>query len=280
MPQENIKQKSILPSVPNVMYKYRDWNEPLHKKILTKNEIFFASPYSFNDPFDLNIPFRYDKLSESELRANFEKHFDLTAEPFSKLNIKAKEELKEHFIKKIVSGDKKVILNLGEHLYKKYSNFGVFSVSTKKDNILMWSHYANSHQGFCVGFNLLNITRHTQSDQKNSFIHLEVAYQKKYPELIPNLENLNINNMFSQFMTKSILWKYEKEWRILTPNKANFPFQVNNDSFNEIILGMRISKANKEEILEVVKRKFPNVKIYQAFKSHDKFKLNLERVLL
>ena len=30
------------------------------------------------------------------------------------------------------------------------TKFGIFAVSTKIDNILLWSHYSNSHKGICI----------------------------------------------------------------------------------------------------------------------------------
>jgi len=50
--------------------------------------------------------------------------------------------------------------------YKDYlksinEEFGIFSLSKSKNNLLMWSHYADSHKGYCIGFDhemLLNIS--------------------------------------------------------------------------------------------------------------------------
>ncbi len=39
----------------DTLYKYRSWAEKRHVDILTKNEIYFASPADFNDPFDCGI---------------------------------------------------------------------------------------------------------------------------------------------------------------------------------------------------------------------------------
>jgi len=41
--------------VPDITYKYRSWNDPYHKKILTENEIYFASPNKLNDQKDFKI---------------------------------------------------------------------------------------------------------------------------------------------------------------------------------------------------------------------------------
>ena len=48
---------------PDVLYKYRVWEHDYHKRILTEDEIYFASSADFNDPFDCAIPIRYDALT-------------------------------------------------------------------------------------------------------------------------------------------------------------------------------------------------------------------------
>ncbi|MBT2620300.1 DUF2971 domain-containing protein [Chryseobacterium sp. ISL-6] len=50
------------------------------------------------------------------------------------------------------------MMNIGKNHYEKYvenvnRNFGIYSLTTKNSNLLMWSHYGNSHKGFCIGFN-------------------------------------------------------------------------------------------------------------------------------
>lgn len=77
IPKIDAKTAGYIP--PEILYKYRDWRKSNHKRILTDNELFFTAPKNFNDPFDVNIPFRYDKLSIDDLKNNFEKYFDLTS---------------------------------------------------------------------------------------------------------------------------------------------------------------------------------------------------------
>lgn len=49
---------------PDIIYKYRYWDDDFHKRLLTDNKIFFASPILFNDPFDCTVPVRFDNASE------------------------------------------------------------------------------------------------------------------------------------------------------------------------------------------------------------------------
>ena len=41
---------------PKIIYKYRSWDNELHRNILLKNEVYMSPPKDFNDPFDCRIP--------------------------------------------------------------------------------------------------------------------------------------------------------------------------------------------------------------------------------
>ena len=41
---------------PNILYKYRNWDNELHKKVLTDNILYMASPRDFEDIHDCNFP--------------------------------------------------------------------------------------------------------------------------------------------------------------------------------------------------------------------------------
>ena len=53
--------------IPPIIYKYRDWQDDYHKKIITDYQVFFAEPKSFKDPEDCKNPIRYDLLSTREI---------------------------------------------------------------------------------------------------------------------------------------------------------------------------------------------------------------------
>lgn len=38
--------------LPTILYKYRDWNNLNHRRIITNKELYLAKPGSFNDPFE------------------------------------------------------------------------------------------------------------------------------------------------------------------------------------------------------------------------------------
>ncbi len=92
---------------------------------------------------------------------------------------------------------------------------GIACLSEEPDSILMWSHYANNHRGFCVAYNLLGL------NQKLQFSAVPVLYTQDRVCLrsIPlDQDTLNKETMslFIQSLTsKSPEWSYEKEWRII-----------------------------------------------------------------
>jgi hypothetical protein len=49
----------ILTDIPDVIYKYRDYNNEWNRKTLFDHELYMASMSQFNDPFEGQLPFRY-----------------------------------------------------------------------------------------------------------------------------------------------------------------------------------------------------------------------------
>ena len=53
--------------LPPKLYKYRNFDDPNHLRVISHNEIFFSSPKNFNDPFDVFAAYRMDKESNNKL---------------------------------------------------------------------------------------------------------------------------------------------------------------------------------------------------------------------
>jgi len=91
---------------------------------------------------------------------------------------------------------------------------GYLSVSSNNKNVLMWSHYAQNHEGYVIGFN----------PQHEFFKYgvMKVIYGENRPFLDPTQPEQDA----SVFYTKSIDWKYEEEYRksmpFVRPQKCNY----------------------------------------------------------
>ncbi|HRI59001.1 MAG TPA: DUF2971 domain-containing protein [Saprospiraceae bacterium] len=143
-----------------LLYKYRVWNqgaylpiaEQFQRKILTERQIFLASPSSFNDPYDIAIPRHFKK--EEMTRDNLFKKLYNTFQG----NISDDEKIKlcnERIDSGVFENGQYVVEShpLIKDAYAKKT--GVFCLSSKNDDILMWAHYADLHKGFCLGFLIL-----------------------------------------------------------------------------------------------------------------------------
>lgn len=78
---------------------------------------------------------------------------------------------------------------------------GYLSLSATNKSILMWSHYAQNHEGFVIGFK----REHEYFD----YGLMKMEYKEKRPFLDPTQPRQDA----SLFYTKSTDWRYEDEYR-------------------------------------------------------------------
>jgi hypothetical protein len=97
-------------------------------------------------------------------------------------------------------------------------------MSERNDSMLMWSHYAEQHQGFCIEYSLTN----TIFQKDNTYPAL---YRNKVLDVTDNfIENQagwTTSLLSSLYKTED--WRYEMEWRFTIPNNiidkdCNFSF--------------------------------------------------------
>ncbi len=259
----------------DIIYKFRAWENPLHRNILQLNELYYASPADINDPFDFQVSYDLTLLDTDEKQ---EMYID------QMLN-DAKNILKERDIDPIKRKQELLLRlkNIPTTMQDEYDStntlwtnnrFGVISFAQRWDSILMWSHYANNHRGFCVGFN-----RHKFEESKLFDTAGSVNYTDSYPKIDP-LKQSSLDDVFSKTHTKSSEWNYEKEYRLTRlwvdsdPSKDDRKIYFHNGLFEEILLGLLISSNDKLEIIEIARQK--NIPVYQVRKKRSSFLL--ERV--
>jgi hypothetical protein len=138
---------------------------------------------------------------------------------------------------------------------------GVISYSEKKNNLLMWAHYADMHRGICLEFSM-------DHDKWKGGVH-KVGYSKKLPIL--DFSNGFWNNAAMKILlTKSIDWKYEKEWRRI--NKKGGQLLPYVGTLSSLIFGYRTPNQDKELIKSILKNE---VKYYDSKLSESEFKVEI-----
>ena len=152
-----------------------------------------------------------------------------------------------------------------QHQEMMYNDFGICSLVVDRGSILMWSHYANGHQGFCVGFNhskLLELfDRHAEDDRLIDDHPIE--YCVDYP--IVNPHDLDDVALAQRLLTiKSSDWGYEKEHRLILVGETDKEIILDDGTIAEVILGCRMPPEHKDEIIGVLRQRATRIRLFQA----------------
>ena len=222
-----------------IVYKYIRPDEIIISKVLEEMKIRFTQPSALNDPFEC-FP------CMTQVRDHWKNHAQSTVDS-----------------------------TLDEFMVTFRERVGILSLSKKWNNLLMWSHYGDSHKGFVLGF-----------DRDDDFFAAEpgktalkeVRYLKLRPVmLLPTQmnESEKLELMSAIHLTKHPDWKYEKEMRSIakvefadeTKIKGNNKiclFKFPKDCVKEIILGCEMESSNIQKIIKICQENYPSVKIFKA----------------
>ena len=131
----------------------------------------------------------------------------------------------------------------------KDQKLGIFSLSKSFTDELLWAHYANSHQGFCIEYELEKLLK----NQRPAHRYFDVSY-------ITNIPNLSFKHIISQkdenLLIKTMLgykskrWEYENEIRIITENYGlqNYDYRA----IKSIYFGLKMSNDQIEEMIKLL----------------------------
>jgi hypothetical protein len=134
------------------------------------------------------------------------------------------------------------------------NRFGIFSVSKKNDDILMWSHYGDSHQGICLGYGVKDLLDGLAASYAGTIFAGPVIYSSDRPRmdyfswLMPFakqrflLETYLMTCLFTKFRE----WSYEQEYRFVRfPRDPLAPIQQTFTSLpSEFYFGCHASASN------------------------------------
>jgi hypothetical protein len=214
-----------------IIYQYAKFDIALDN-ILLNQTLRFSDPTTFNNPFDCNerlLQIEYNEELVEQILNSTETTYSREAKRI------LKNKLKNHSYQK--------------EILKPYkSNYKVSCFSETYQEILMWSHYADKHNGICVGFKL-------PYRYKSDFIISPVTYMDK---LIPIDGDNGIQRVLIYWLTtKSIRWEYEKEIRALrkasTKNDHEFT-RIEPELIKEVVFGCNISQEKIQDTINKLKK--------------------------
>ncbi|WP_419773998.1 DUF2971 domain-containing protein [Halarcobacter sp.] len=266
--------------------------------ILVLNKIRFTQPICFNDPFECKLTIdnmasdediqnfhkeNFEKLLKEEYDKNNAINSVLSYEQFLLLSETKKESILDS-LKEINSSE--CFIQQLRNKFEEILNYewGILSLTTSKDNLLMWAHYANEHKGFTVEFSEKSNFFHKREDKKSFFNHLHKVNYSSYRDY----KDLSKKQFEEVFLTKSIEWEYEEEYRVFkqlssaneVKNENIYLFNFPKDMIKAIYCGCNMDKVHKEKILNIISNdiELSHVKLYYGEISTKYYKINFNEI--
>lgn len=230
-------------SFPATLYKYRGMNggaEKYVERTVLHNEIYMALSRTFNDPFDLLPVFSFEGTMEERIEDYIRLHEKFGVQYSGDLRELAKRDVEARLSPETIKQTEAVMS--AEHRAAVADVTGVYCVTTKPDNLLMWAHYADNHKGICLEFRgSIALTVGTPMKVQYSDTRTPIEMYRKQP-----------NALELALCTKSSNWEYEDEWRIIRPEYEGGPGIA---TFSPLELtGIIIGAMADPETVELVKK--------------------------
>jgi hypothetical protein len=251
---------------------------------LCHDELFFAKPVDFNDPFDCSPVVQVDSgltqlrallrelvavrvraetlvaLDNAKMRRD---HSDSHAELVSQREA-------EHTLEYIayhstnpdyddpVSAEIRMLgFEVQLELQRRYEK-GICCFSQEYNNPLLWSHYGDQHRGLCIGYTTDRLPRPDMKRVQyggNRIVttsSLERAIINKCSDAI---EQLDANVL----LRKAPEWSYEQEWRLVGRSGS----QESPLKLTEITFGLRCPGAVQHSVIKALEGRQEQVAIYE-----------------
>ena len=278
------------------------------KAVLKCSCLRWREPRQFNDPFDhqVSFVFPYTKQEFSEALFKAVERLVYEEEPkFVEETLLAKmilmlrgirdraprEKIQATLASGLAETEKQIDqyrANMNSLITVDLNQSRVLCVTEQNDNVVMWSHYADSHKGVCLRLQCIPEIDNTLLAAR------KVEYTTEFP-LFPTLDEhvryyigeapIDFAKLLYKIpFMKHQNWSYEREWRVHVPHLADATGKGYNDwkenprVFGAMYLGCRIEPVDAVELVGVAKLKYPHMEIYQAKASTNKFALEFKKV--
>ncbi len=280
------------------------------KIVLVNHKLRWSSPLLYNDPFDVQRDFSlgFDVEELKELLLNEIKNLilsdnipDLSSNPDVPYFIKRLRRKDCADIRDILLPELPQLIEKGiqrakngyEKIKEQWSvfipQFRILSLSAVHDNLLMWSHYSDSHKGVVLELQGVN---HLDSPW---LIAEPVVYQNSPPmaatkqewiKSITGQKRLNYNKwqFYAPYtLTKTTDWEYEKEWRVVTFMRQGesglyTDYYFNPAELRSVYLGCQISDKDTDDIISLLNYDLSHVHVYRTRMLEQERKLSFEKI--
>lgn len=253
--------------LPRLIYQYRRIDDHLFDT-LTNKQIWVANPNRFNDPFDVRQP-SFTRMSQHDIEC-FTQEICKDPRVSEKTRTAARDSAAKGQVYSSDQLEKKQDAQIGKT--------GVACFCEVRDNILMWSHYADKHSGVSLCF-----------DTRQSPFHAiqRVNYVAECPKITPwELvdRKTSLDAYRKLLLYKSCDWAYEREWRLFISSRFQHDLDRTRaihfkpEALRRIIFGCRTNDSARQRVFEVLNHWPSKIHFYLAEDHPTKFELIMKRL--
>lgn len=231
-------------------YQYQPARNTDHDRLsgLEGNKLWISDPAKFNDPLDLRLPIRdlsHRGPFDDEIRLKKALSALLVDNPsindfwlYDLSLLKAFDDWIGGYsqLEEIISA-----------VERRFQSLGVSCYTSDPINPLMWSHYADQHEGFCVEYAVRQLDLAVTNP---SFSQHYVQYVTKLPELCLSEVLFSPHQVVNRMLaTKTVEWAYEREWRLVhyetKGGKVDMPQHM---QLSALIAGFKMEPENLKKL--------------------------------
>lgn len=258
---------------PRFFYKFRPADLKDEMALLARLRSFFVESHlwlshheSFNDPFDMKAHVVVEgsrEEKEARLKALITDH---SGAPWKR----RREMLRDWMARPPAQ----MAAMLAEAFRQLAGSAGICSFGGDPRSILMWTHYAQNHEGYCLQFEFAR-------DPRTFGWAQEVEYKDEYPRVNFVDRSKVPDQLFTVLTRKHSGWSYEKEWRLIHLEGANSLMSFRPESLVGIIFGCRAPTALYSKVRTMLaerdKAGLPPVRVYRAEQDRRAYRLRIRR---
>lgn len=245
---------------PHVLYRYRAliddaFDEERLRPLFVNHQLYFPCRLKLNDPFecvvpsfldtppDILRPFLEDKVRK--FRPNLT--CDQIREKAAAIDLEKFRQDIQHDVDKV----------------------GILSLTEKRDDLLMWSHYANGHRGLCLEFAVSIHEPFFGRAQPVVYSGERSIFDPREPE------TKQVGNVV---LTRLEHWAYELEWRIINHQNGEGQYKFPAETITGVIFGCWTSDKDKTKVQRWTHEGGLKLAIYQAKQKRRDFGLEIARI--
>lgn len=238
-----LKQRSM----PKTLFKFFAPSEYAFAGLCT-GTVWLAAPSTFNDPFDSSLTLdslttlahvagTVDLTTIEDWSSLGLSHDDLVAfmrgtpdkELIQKLVSAApeSERIELRRVIEVVPGILATMMNEQLQRLQLVMQLGtkIACFTEQATSMLLWSHYAASHQGFCVEYDIESMPADVPQRHLLFPVYYKAARFDPTPRMVNTVSDPTKvpNHVIAAAIHKAPEWAYEHEWRIVNPDGSDLP---------------------------------------------------------